>query len=567
MNIGNNELATCMEDYWEFFLRHNPLFATYIGDHRYDDKLEDASEESLAAEAVYYGNLLDEIRAIDRDLKGEDRLNTDLLTERLESHLRFYRFGTHFLPLNHMDGPHVEFPQIVDYHPFTDARDFENYLARLQAFPVRIDQVIMNLKKGSFRGMTQFRKSIDYVISQVEAFSRPELDEGHPLLNPIRKLPPFFSLAEREEIGREIRAAVSSAVTPAYGKLLKYLKEEYSSSCRRDPGIWSVPKGEEMYRAFVRHHTTTDLSPEEIHEIGLKEVSRIGGEIKGVLARTGFRGAEREFVAGLKGNTEFYPEQAIELREGFREILRRVDCRLPAYFGRLPRAGYDIREIEKYREEAAPAAYYYPPPRDFSRPGIFYVNTYHPEERPKFTMEALAYHEAVPGHHLQISLMQEREGLPEFRRYGGSTALIEGWALYAEKLAEEMGLYTSLYALYGRLTFEMWRAVRLVVDTGIHFFRWSREQSINYCLENTALDDHEIETEVDRYAVMPGQALAYKIGELKIFEIREKAKKVLRDEFDIREFHDRLLEHGALPLFALEESMDRWINSREGKTA
>jgi uncharacterized protein (DUF885 family) len=561
---GNTELQKCIEEYWEFFLEQNPLFATYIGDHRYNDRLEDRSEESFTSQAAFYGKLLDRLKAIDGpQLSEENILNHGLLKEQIENHLRFYRLGTQYLPLDHMQGYHIEFPQIIEYHPFATVKDVENYITRLRAFPGLIDQVIGNLRKGISRGMVQFSKSMDHVLSQVETFSRQELRE-HPLFAPANKLPDTFSRSEKEEIGQEIADAISSCVTPAYIKLLTCLKDEYSASCRKDAGIWSLPNGAEMYRAYVRFHTTTGLSPEEIHETGLKEVARIGGQIRGVLEKAGFSGTEREFAASLKGNNKFFPKERTELLEGFRQILHRMDEKLPEYFGRLPKARYDIKEIEKYREEAAPAAYYYAPPKDFSRPGIFYVNTYKPEERPRFTMEALAYHEAVPGHHLQVALMQEQENLPDFRRYEGSTSFIEGWALYAEKLSEEMGFYADLYSVYGKLTYEMWRAVRLVVDTGIHFFRWSREQSIDYCRDNTALDIHEIEVEVDRYAVIPGQALAYKIGELKILEIREKARKSLGDNFDIREFHDRILEHGALPIFALEEAMDSWMRNWKG---
>jgi uncharacterized protein (DUF885 family) len=558
---GNTELKRCMEEYWEFFLEQNPLFATYIGDHRYNERLEDRSEESFTRQAAFYGKLLERLKAINGpDLTEENILNLSLLKEQIENYLRFYRMGTQYLPLDHMQGYHIEFPQIIEYHPFATTKDLDDYITRLHAFPGLIDQVIGNLRKGISRGMVQFSKSMDYVLSQVETFSKREVRE-HPLFTPANKLTDAFSAPEKEKISREIENAISSSVTPAYIKLLAYLKDEYAASCRQDAGIWALPNGTEMYRAYVRFHTTTGLSPEEIHETGLREVARIGGQIRDVLEKTGFSGTEREFAAGLKGRKEFFPVERAELLEGFREILSRMDEKLPEYFGRLPRARYDIKEIEKYREEAAPAAYYYAPPKDFSRPGIFYVNTYKPEEKPKFTMEALAYHEAVPGHHLQVALMQEQENLPDFRRYEGATSFIEGWALYAEKLSEEMGFYADLYSVYGKLTYEMWRAVRLVVDTGIHFLRWSREQSIEYCRDNTALDMHEIEVEVDRYAVIPGQALAYKIGELKILEIREKARKSLGDNFDIREFHDRILEHGALPIFALEEAMSAWIRS------
>ncbi len=275
------------------------------------------------------------------------------------------------------------------------------------------------------------------------------------------------------------------------------------------------------------------------------------------MQKIGFSGSIREFADYVKEKKELYPKNSQEILDGYRAILTQMDKRLPEFFGRLPKAEYDLKEIEKYREQSAPAAYYYPPPRDFSRPGYFYANTYRPEQRPNFIMEALAYHEAVPGHHLQIAIMQELEDLPDLRKYEGSTAFIEGWALYAEKLAGEMGFYQDDFAEYGRLNFEIWRAVRLVVDTGLHSYKWGRDEAINYCMENSGEDPHEIEVEVDRYIAMPGQALAYKIGELKILEIERKGKDVLGPKFDIKEFHDRLLEHGAFPLNILEDVMDQ----------
>jgi uncharacterized protein (DUF885 family) len=316
-----------------------------------------------------------------------------------------------------------------------------------------------------------------------------------------------------------------------------------------------------MYRFYTQYHTTTDLSPEDIHEIGKREVEKIETEIKKITSKIGFSGSIREFADYVKHKKELYPESGKEILDTYRSILSEMDKRLPEFFGKLPRAKYDMKEMEKYRERAAPAAYYYPPPRDFSRPGYFYANTYKPEQRPKYDMEALSYHEAVPGHHLQIAIMQELNDIPDFRRHEGSTAFIEGWALYAERLSKEMGFYQDDFSEYGRLSFELWRAVRLVVDTGLHFYKWKRDETIQYCKENTGLDDHEIDVEVDRYIAMPGQALAYKIGELKIIELRKKARSVLGSRFDIKEFHDRLLENGALPLYILEDMMNDWMES------
>jgi uncharacterized protein (DUF885 family) len=554
MNVTNKnkELQDYLKEYWEFILKNNPTFATYIGDHRYNDRLEDLSEESIARQIDYFKLLLEDAEKIDKTLlTDENRLNLSLFKNTLNNHIRIYGFKTHYLALDHMRGPHIDFPQITEFHPFKTSKDIGSYIARLQAFPLQIDQVIENLQKGIEHTMTVFTRTMEHVLPQVKTFTKFK-PEDNPLFSPVLKREGDFSEQDREDMKRSVREAISLHVTPAYKKLYQYLATEYRKHCRKNEGIWSLPDGNDMYRFFVLYHTTTDLSPEEIHAIGKDEVKRISGEIEKVMKKIGFHGSIREFAGSVKKRKELYPQDGKEILESYRGLLSEIDKKLAEYFGRLPEARYDIKEIEHYREQAAPAAYYYPPPRDFSRPGYFYVNTYKPEQRPTYGMEALAYHEAVPGHHLQIAIMQERKDLPDFRRYEGSTAFIEGWALYAERLAKEMGFYRDDYSEYGRLTFDIWRAARLVVDTGLHFYKWSRDKSIQYCMEHTGLEEHEIAVEVDRYIAMPGQALAYKIGEMKIRELRNKAKNAPGSRFSIKDFHDRLLENGALPLYELE---------------
>jgi uncharacterized protein (DUF885 family) len=559
MKDNNRELEDHLKDYWEFVLRNNPTFATYIGDHRYDDVLEDMSESSLSEQVEYFNALLKKTEKIDEaSLTEKSRLNYDLINNSLNNHISMYNFKTHYIPLDQMQGPHIDFPQIVEYQPFRNLHDIGNYQARLHAFPRQVDQVIENLQCGIKHKYTAFRKNMEQVLQQVEAFTK-FAPEDNPLFAPMLKLTDDFSKQEKEESRDLILQALSDAVTPAYKKLFGYLSSEYMRHCRDNEGIWSLPDGTDMYRFFARYHTTTDLLPEEIHEIGKREVERIGRDIKRIIEKFRFKGSIRDFANHMKEKKALYPKSGREILEGYRGILSQMDKRLPDFFGRLPKATYDIKEIEKYREQSAPAAYYYPPPRDFSRPGYFYTNTYMPEQRPLFIMEALAYHEAVPGHHLQIAIMQEQEDMHDFRRYEGSTAFIEGWALYAEKLSKEMDFYQDDSSEYGRLNFEIWRAVRLVVDTGLHYYKWGRDKAIRYCLENSGEEEHEIEVEVDRYIAIPGQALAYKTGELKILELREKAKEAFGVKFDIKDFHDRLLENGALPLYELEKKMSEWM--------
>lgn len=554
----NETLQSCMKDYWQYKLKHNPTFATYIGDHRYDGMLEDLSEGSFRQQAEYFKGLSERTHEIDdTGLTAENRLNRELILRSLDNHIRLFSFKAYCLPIDQMSGPHIDFPQIIEFHPFKTGKDLENYVARLQAFPQQVEQVIESLQKGISYGITAFRKNMEMALRQVESMKK-FAPEQHPLYSPVLKLNDGFSEQDREEITIMVKEALTLRVAPAYEKLHQFLSAEYTGHCREKEGIWALPDGDEMYRFFVRYHTTTGLSPEEIYRIGKDEVARIGTEIKEIMLQHSFTGSIREFADSLKNNEALFFRSRQEILDLYRGVLSRMDRRLPDFFGRLPKAAYDIREIEAYREQAAPAAYYYPPPDDFSRPGYFYANTYEPEHRLKFLTEALSYHEAVPGHHLQIAIMQELKDIPDFRRYEGSTAFIEGWALYAEKLAKEMGFYRDALSEYGRLNFEIWRAVRLVVDTGIHFFRWTRDEAIRYCRENSGEADHEIEVEVDRYIAMPGQALAYKIGELKILELRQKAMNALGSRFDLKKFHDRILSSGALPMSALEHVVETW---------
>jgi len=354
-------------------------------------------------------------------------------------------------------------------------------------------------------------------------------------------------------------AVYSEQVVPAYERLLEFTESEYLPAARESIAARDLPNGASWYQYRVASMTTTDLTPPQIHEIGLQEVKRIRAEMEAIIESTGFEGSFEEFLHFLRTDPQFYHTTADGLMREYRDIAKRADPELTRLFGILPRTPYGVIEVPDYAAPSQTTAYYQPGSLKAGRPGYFFANTYALETRPRWEMEALTVHEAVPGHHLQIAIMQELEGIPEFRRHEGSTAFVEGWALYAEKLSKEMGFYQDDFSDYGRLSFELWRAVRLVVDTGLHFYKWTRGQTIEYCRENTGLEDHEIEVEVDRYIAMPGQALAYKIGELKILELRERARNARGDQFEIREFHDRLLEKGALPLDILERVMEEWM--------
>jgi prolyl oligopeptidase len=369
--------------------------------------------------------------------------------------------------------------------------------------------------------------------------------------------------ADKERLKGELLAAIRDAVVPAYKRMADYMEQDYLPACREEIGIYALPNGKERYKIIARRYTTTNQTPEEISEIGKRELARVHDEMRAVMKQVGFEGTIQAFADSLRRDKRFYYDNADSLVAGFKEILHRMDQKMPELFGRLPQAHYGFREMETYRAESAPDAYYYPAPEDRSRTAFFYINTYKPEMRPKYTMEALAYHEAVPGHHMQIALQQELEQLPMFRQHGGYTAFVEGWALYSEELPKEVGFYADPYSEFGRLTFDAWRCTRLVVDPGIHYFGWTRDQAVAFFRENTALSELNIQSEVDRYIAWPGQALAYKIGQLKLLELRHRAEDALGDAFDLRAFHDALLEEGALPLDLLEAKMARWIDDQQ----
>ncbi len=559
-----SELDRLYDEYWEFIVKEFPTYATYYGDHRYDDDLDEISEEAWNRRYSRFRQFLEQLETFPRPSSGTQGLNYEIFQRLLKDALEESKFRPYLMPMDQQGGPHIEFPQIVTYHPFKTLNDYENYLSRLRKIPIVLEQAIAAMRTGIRENLVHTRIVVEKIIPQLEAqiLEDPTKSEFY---KPITTPPKNLSEEDVRNLRNSLKHAIQESVIPAYAKLLAFIRDEYLLATRKDVGIWSLPNGTERYAFYVRHYTTTNLTPEQIYDTGLRELARIHAEMKQVMEKLGFRGSPREFAERLRSDkNQSYPTGEA-LLNGFKDILKRMDSELPRLFGRLPKIWYDFREIELYRAEAAPEAYYYPPPEDGSRPGYFYVNTYKPETRTKYTMEALAYHEAVPGHHLQIALNQELKDLPKFRRFfglfGGGNAFWEGWGLYSEQLPKEVGFYSDPYQEFGRLTLEAWRAARLVVDTGIHKKRWTREQAIHFFEENTALSEHNIESEVDRYIAWPGQALAYKIGQLKILELRERAERLLGSRFDIRKFHDELLGDGALALDVLEKKMERWLQA------
>jgi uncharacterized protein (DUF885 family) len=550
-------------DYWEFILKENPTLATYLGDHRYDNWLEDVSSEAYEKRIDRFRKFLSELKRFKKPTTMEDQLNYDLFKRELALQIEGAKYDPYLLALTQQTGPHIDLPQLTTYHPFKSLQDYVNYVSRLTQFRRVFDQTITNLKTGMDKKTVQPRNVVEKIIPQLEAqiVSSPDKSELH---KPVRELPSEIPTDQAQRITRDVDDAILNYVIPAYTKLLKFVKEKYLPKSRAHPGIWSIPNGRAMYAYNIRLYTTTSLTPSQIHSLGKRELVRISKEIRAILRKVQFKGSLQQYNEALRKDKSNFYSTGEDLLNGFKEILQEMDARLAEFFGRLPEAKYGFREIEEWRADAAPAAYYYAPPEDRSRPGYFYVNTFKPETRPKYMMEALAYHEAVPGHHLQISIQQELTNLPKFRRNGGYTAFVEGWALYAEFLSKEMGFYKDLLSDYGRLTAEAWRASRLVVDTGIHSLKWTRDQAIRFLKNNTASSEQDIVSEVDRYIAWPGQALAYKLGELKIRELRTKAEKKLKRLFEIRKFHDELLNDGALPLDILQAKMGRWTTEMAG---
>lgn len=552
------QLNKLYENYWEFILKESPLTATYLGDHRYDDLLDDASEHAFNRRTAQYERFLDELRRIKKPSSKPDELNHELFERELEDRLESAKFRPYLTPMTQQSGLQIDIPELVTYHPFNTVQDFENFTKRLRAFPTLVDQVIQSTRSGMAAGIVLARITTEKIIPQLES-NIVEDPKSLELYKSIEKIPTSLQAKDAARIKNDIEQTIRESIIPGFEKLLQFFKEEYLPVCRKDPGIWSLSDGKDRYAFALRHYTTTRMSQDEIHELGLKELKRIHSEMRVIVDKLGFKGSLRDSIASLRNDKSQGNTSAAELMDGFKKILQKMDEKLPLLFGRLPKARYGFREIEAYRAEAAPDAYYYPPPEDGSRPAYFYVNTFRPEQRPKYTMEVLAYHEAVPGHHLQFAIQQELTEMPKFRRHGGYTAFIEGWGLYSEELPKEVGFYKDALSDFGRLSFDAWRAARLVVDTGIHSKRWTRERAIEFFLENTALSELNVISEIERYIAWPGQALAYKIGQLKISELRTKAEKTLGNRFDIRRFHDELLGDGALALDVLERKMQAWV--------
>ena len=545
--------------YWQDRLERFPTFATQIGDHRFDDRLDDLSESAVNRWSDTQRAYLRRLDRIDADkLDPRSRLSLRILRRQLADSLLLSSCRLYLMPLNHQSGPHVQFPLLLVSQPFDTERDYAHYVARLNAFPTQVDQVIANCRAGMKQRMVPPRIIIEKVVGQLKVHI--DSVDNSEFVKPLTRMPDAFSAVRRAAITRAVRDAVARDVIPAYRRLLRFVETEYLPACRETIGIGALDGGDAIYDKLARIHTTTDMSVDAIHTTGLREIERIRGEMLDVARQMGFDGGVDAFIEHMRNDPRYKFRSREALLDTFRGILARTVRQVPRLFGRLPKAPCEVKEIEAYRAASAAAAYAWPPPADGSHPGYFYVNTYRATERPTYTAESLTYHESYPGHHLQLTLAQENENIPAFRRYGDFTAYVEGWGLYAEGLGAELGGYQDPASRFGRLSYDAWRAARLVVDTGIHRYGWSRQRAIDYMRHNTGLSQVNIESEIDRYIAWPGQALAYKIGELTIKGIRRDAETRLGDAFDVRAFHDALLADGAMPLSILKSRMTEWID-------
>jgi len=544
---------------WEYTMREYPEFATAVGYPGQNARWTDYSADAVAKRKRDVNDFLAALRGIDRArLAPTDQLNYDLFRRNLSDAAEENRFPGELMPITQMDGIQQQVPSTIAQMPAAGVRDYEDIIARLRGVPVVVDQTIALLERGLAAKVTPPRITLRDVPAQALNLV---VDDPltSPLLAAFTRFPPPVPAAEQERLRAAAVAAYRDAVAPAFRKLNAFLAAKYVPGARTSIAMRDLPDGVAWYRVRARASTTTDLGPERIHAIGLAEVKRIRGQMDSVIAASGFRGSFAEFVQFLRTDPRFYFTTPEDQLRASRDVAKRIDPELVRLFGTLPRLPYGVSPIPSYAERSQTTAYYQPGSPLGHRPGTYFVNTYNLPARPRWEMEALTLHEAVPGHHLQIALAQELEGVPEFRRYGGYTAFVEGWGLYSESLGGELGLYTDPYSKFGQLTYEMWRAIRLVIDTGIHTMGWSREQAIEYFNANAAKTEHDITVEVDRYIVWPGQALAYKIGELKIKDLRAYATTTLGDRFDVRAFHDQVLGAGAVPLDVLETRVRAWV--------
>lgn len=554
-------LNDLLAEQWEHTLKTQPVFASIIGDKRYNDQVSDESIAFIKSDFDTDRKFLTRFEAIDTTgFPEQEALNKELMVRDLKDAIDSERFENYLMPVDQMGGIHIQAPAVVNLLSFQTVKDYDDYITRLKALPKVFDQITDRMRLGMQKHLMPPKFLLEKVATQTRDIASKK-PEDSPFVQPLSTLPKEIPEADQKRLRQEMIQVVRDQIVPTYNKFADFVEKEYVPAGRADVGVWSLPDGDARYARLVRLFTTTSMTPDEIHQLGLREVSRIEGEMLVIAKKLGFQDL-KSFYANVRTNKDLKAKSREQILDLYRKYIAQMDAKLPELFGRLPKGKVIVMKVQEFREKEASGAQYEPGTPDGSRPAHVMVNTYQAENRSVITMESTAYHEGVPGHHMQLAIQQELPELPPFRQQGGYTAFIEGWALYSERLGKEVGFYQDPYNDYGRLQDEMLRAIRLVVDTGLHSKKWTRDQVVQFFHDHSAIDEVEVQSETDRYIADPGQAVSYKVGQLKILELRERAKQKLGSRFDIHQFHDMVLGAGALPLTTLEERIDRWIASK-----
>jgi uncharacterized protein (DUF885 family) len=556
------QLNALISELWEWNLRQDPVYASILGDKRYNDQLGSESEKTTLEQQAKEKEFLKRFEDIDAiGLPHQDMLNRELEIRSLKEDIEETDLKLWQMPVNQMNGIHINAPQLVTVLSFQTVKDYDDYIARLRQLPRIFEDETANMRKGMANGLMPPKFLLEKVVDQTNGIATQPPDKS-PFAQPFNSFPATFSEAEKTRLKAAGLAAIKDDVLPAYSRFATFVKQEYVPKGRAEVGVWSLPNGDAIYAFDVKRSTTTDKTPEQIHQIGLQQVAEIEKQQLEIATRLGFKDL-KSFRQALKANPKLYAQSREQILDLYRQYIAQMKPELPKLFGRLPQADLIVMPVEPFREKDASGAQYIEGTPDGSRPGHVEVNTSDPEKRMIIDFESTAYHEGVPGHHLQLTIAQEMQGLPPFRQHGFYGAYIEGWALYSERLGKEVGFYKDPYSDYGRLEDEMLRAIRLVVDTGLHYKHWTREQVVQYFHDHSAIDEPSVQSETNRYISWPAQALSYKMGQLKILELRARAQQQLGSQFDIRDFHDQVIDSGALPLDVLDEQINLWIAQKK----
>lgn len=559
-------LNSLIKEQWEYTMRASPEWASLLGDKRYNDKWSDFSQAGIEADLKVSAEFLKRFEAVDTSgFPLQEQLNRELMLRQLRDSVTAARFKEWQMPLAQNSGIHIDLPQIVSALPFETVKDYEDYIARLHALPKLFDETRVQMEKGVQDKLMPPKFLIPKIVKQCETMAAMKPAES-PFAEPAKKFPKEFSEADKARLSKEILAAVQKDVIPAYKKLAQFTKTKYLPHGRSEVGMWSLPDGAARYTFKAASSTTTSMTPEQIHQLGLAEVARIEAQMLATAKKLGYQDL-KSFNKAVAAKPELHPKSRQEIIDLYQKYTDQMYTQLPQQFGVLPKGKVEIKQVEEFREKGASGASYMPGSPDGKRAGRVMVNTGDFEHRSIIGIETTALHEGVPGHHMQLTIAQEIDGLPNFRQQGNYTAYAEGWALYSERLGEELGFFTNPYSYYGHLQDEMLRAIRLVVDTGLHYKKWNRQQVVDFFHDHSGIEEVEVQSETDRYIVWPGQALGYKIGQLKILELRDYARKELGSSFDIRGFHDQVLGAGALPMDVLESHIKDWVSAEKAKAA